>query len=130
MTTKTKQKLFIASLNRRFPRRVLQSICSDYNSFQIVFDLPRKRHLKVKLTAFAKENGTVEMYEQVHGTEPGRFWLLDSSQYTFDETDPLPLLTKWLKRAIGTEANGYEGSFAEVLLAAFREDKAKEKTKV
>lgn len=121
MTEKTGQKMFIESLDKQHPERVLKVIQLEYMGFSVIFDLPAKRSLKVTINAYAKEDNTVEVYEHLIGSERhGRYWLIDSGHFIVDGTDPLPLLTGYLATALGGIEHGYEGSFAEVILAAFR----------
>lgn len=112
------------TLARRYPGRVLKNIRFEYGGFDVHFDLPRKRHLSISVSAYARENGTIEVYETAKGSDSSHYWLIDGNSYTVDGTDPLPLLTSYLKTAIGGIEHGYEGSFAEVILTAFRGEKA------
>lgn len=123
MTTKTKQKM-LHTLARRFPGRVLRNIRFEYGGFQALFDLPRKRRLEISVSAYAKENGTIEVYETIKGSDSHRYWLIDGNSDTVDGADPLPLLTSYLRTTIGGIEHGYEGSFAEIILTAFRNEKA------
>ena len=126
MTDKTGQKMFIKSLNEHHPERVLKNIRLDYMGFRALFDLPHERRLEVTINAFSKENGVLEVYEHLQGSEPGRYWLIDSGRYEVSGTDPLPLLEAYLKMTIGGIEHGYEGSFAEVVLAGYRRDVSEE----
>ena len=113
--------MFIDSLDEQHPERVLKSICLDAFGFRVVFDLPNGRTLEITIEAFTKENGTIEVYEHPKGMEPyHRYWLTESRQYEVSGTDPLPLLSSYLKRTIGGIEHSYEGSFAEVLLQSVR----------
>ena len=123
MTTKTKPKMLYA-LAQRYPGRVLKSIRFEYGGFDVHFDLPRKRHLSISVSAYAKENGTIEVYETAKGSDSHHYWLIDGNSYTVNGADPLPLLTSCLKATIGSVEHSYEGSFATMLLEqAFRESK-------
>lgn len=125
MSEKTGQPMFIDTLDEQHPERVLSSIHLDYTGFRVVFDLPAERKLQIEINAFAKENSTIEAYEHLQGRESyHRYWLVESRRYEVSGTDPLPLLTSYLKTAIGGIEHSYEGSFAEVLLAASREKRA------
>lgn len=123
MTEKTKQKT-LHTLARRYPGRVLKNIRFEYSGFHVHFDLPHKRRLEIGVSAYAKENSTIEVYETIKGSDQRRYWLIDGNSYTVDGTDPLPLLTSYLKTTLGVVEHGYEGSFVEVILAAFRDEKA------
>lgn len=118
----TERKMFIESLNEQYPECVLRSIHLEYTGFRVVFDLPSERRLDVTINAFSKEDGTIEIYEHLQGAEPYRYWLIDSNYYSVSGADPLPLLESYLRTTIGGIEHGYEGSFAEVLLAAYRRE--------
>lgn len=123
---KTGQRMYIDSLDEQHPERVLSAIRLTYAGFQVVFDLDTeerpKRKLDITINAFTKKDGTIEVYEHLKGMEPyGRYWLIDSGHFIVDGADPLPLLTGYLTTAIGGIEHGYEGSFAEVILAGVRE---------
>lgn len=122
LATKTKQKM-LHTLARRFPGRVLRNIRFEYSGFQMLFDLPRKRRLEIGVSAYAKKNGTIEVYETIKGSDQHRYWLIDGNSFTVGGTDPLALLASYLKTTIGGVEHGYEGSFAEILLASFRSEK-------
>jgi hypothetical protein len=122
MTAKTRQKT-LHTLARRYPGRVLKNIRFEYGGFDVHFDLPRKRRLAISVSAYAKENGTIEVYETAKGSNAHHYWLIDGNSYTVEGTDPLPLLTSYLKTTIGRIEHSYEGSFAEVALAVFRVEK-------
>lgn len=121
MSDKTGQAMFIDSLDEQHPDRVLRSISLDFAGFRVVFDLPDERRLEITINAFAKDDGTIEVYEHLQGAEPyHRYWLIDSGHFIVSGTDPLSLLTSYLKKTLGGIEHGYEGSFAEVLLAPWR----------
>src|SRR5215469_10146041 len=120
MTEQTTQKMFIDSLARRYPGRVLSSLQVNYSGFRAFFDLPRKRHLEINLSVYALEGDTLEIYAVARGTQPGRFWLNKSATQKVSGADPLPLLASYLSLVIGSTQQSYEGSFAEVLLTSFR----------
>lgn len=119
MIATTKPKT-LHTLARRYPGRVLKNIRFDYASFDVSFDLPRKRHLQLSVSAYASKSGTIDVYETAKGSDGHHYWLIDASSYTLKGTDPLPLLLSYLKTTIGGIEHGYEGSFAEVILASFR----------
>ena len=125
MSVKAKPKRLYL-LVRRYPGRVLSNIRFEYRGFDVRFDLPRKRHLTISVSAYEKDNGTIEVYETAKGSDSRHYWLIDGNSYTVDGTDPLPLLLSCLKSVIGSVANSYEGSFAEMILAAFRSEKPEE----
>jgi len=100
--------------------RIEEQITPDY-------DAQRRTMLSqgIEIKAFVKENGTIEVYEHLQGRESfHRYWLIESRRYEVSGTDPLPLLASYLRTVIGEIEHGYEGSFAEVLLASFRGEKA------
>lgn len=125
MTEKTGHPMFIDTLNEQHPDRVLSNIHMDYFGFRVVFDLPNARALEIDINAFAIEGGTIEIYEHIKGRESQyRYWLIESRHYKVRGTNHLPLLTSYLKTALGGIEHGYEGSFAEVVLAGLRDEKA------
>lgn len=119
MSTATKPKT-LHTLARRYPGRVLKNIRIEYSGFDVHFDLPRKRHLSISVSAYARGDELIEVYETAKGSDGHRYWLIDGNSYKVDGTDPLPLLLSYLKTTIGGIEHGYEGSFAEVILASFR----------
>ena len=112
--------MFIGSLERDYPGRVLKSIRADFAGFQATFDLPIERRLQIEISVFVKDHAMLEVYEHIKGSEPGRYWLTTSNHYDVSGADPLPLLETYLQTAIGGVEHGYEGSFAEVLLRSIR----------
>ena len=126
MSEKTGHPMFIESLGEQHPSRALLSISLDYTGFRVLFDLPCKRKLEIEIVAFAKENSTIEVYEHLKGSEPGRYWLINSNHYIVSGTDHLPLLKAYLRTAIGGIENSYEGSFAELILAQWRKENGKD----
>lgn len=115
--------MYIDTLGELHPERVLLHISLDYSGFRAVFDLPGKRKLGIDIAAFVKKSGVIEVYEHLRGSEPGRYWLIESRHYELAGTDPLPLLTMYLKKCIGGIEHSYEGSFAEVILAGLRSER-------
>lgn len=110
--------MFIESLDEQYPKRVLKSIRLTYEGFQVVFDLPQQRYLEITIHAFAKEDHIL-VFELLKGTESGRYWLIDSRRHAVIG-DILPLLESYLRTTIGGIEHGYEGSFAEMILASIR----------
>lgn len=109
--------MYIDAIDERHPERVLKQLYLRYTGFSVLFDLPSERQLKIEINVFAKEDNSFEVYEHVHGAESShRYWLAESNRYEADGTDPLPLLTLYLKTAIGGIEQSYEGSFASMLL--------------
>lgn len=116
--------MFIDTLDEQHPERVLNNVHLDCSGFRVRFDLPGNRGLQIEINAFAKKNGTIEVYEHLQGRETStRYWLVKSNRYYVESTDPLPLLASYLKTALGGIECSYEDSFAEVILAGLRDEK-------
>jgi len=112
--------MFIDTLSEQHPERVLRGLNLEYTGFLVYFDLPDERRLSITIHAFVNKDG-IEIYEHLQGSDQHRrCWLVESNHYIVNGTDPLPLLTSYLKTTIGGIEHGYEGSFAEVLLAGWK----------
>ena len=108
--------MFIDTLQKRFPKRVLKSIHLDYSGFTAYFDVANGKYLKLEIHAYAMLSDQLEIHEIAVGTSHRQVWLNHAYMGKIAGADPLPLLKQWLNVARGGEENGYEGSFAELII--------------
>lgn len=111
--------MFIDAIQARYPDRVLSSLHLEYMGFTANFDLPEREHLRLTMHAYVKDNAReLEIYEIAvisnraqHRAHP------HSASSIIKGSDPIPVLRRWLQIALGGSECGYEGSFAESVLA-------------
>lgn len=111
-------EMFIDTIQARYPDRVLRGMDLAFMGFTAYFDLPNKSSLKLSIHAYAKGNEKIEVYETAliynrskHLADP------HADSRIIAGSDALPVLAQWLRIALGGEECGYEGSFAEYVLA-------------
>lgn len=116
-----KNKMFIESLARRYPKRVLKTLALEYQGFTAFFDVSNGKSLKLTINAYT-HNDEIEIYEFAVGSSKHQFWLNHVYHEKVTGIDLLSSLKKWLLVTIGGIENSYEGSFAETILAAMRNE--------
>lgn len=112
-------EMFIDTIQERYPERVLLALTLEYMGFTAYFELSEESRLKLSIHAYVKDNGEeLEFYEVAVAQNRTRHLAHPHSVSSIIKgNDPIPVLRQWLQMALGGSECGYEGSFAEDVLA-------------
>jgi hypothetical protein len=108
----------IGKIEQEYPLRILSRMEIDHRSFDLVFDLPRKRHLHVVLSIFEQETD-LEVGVSLQVTSPLKLHRSEVERIRLDgEAKDIPgLLRDYLLLCVGDlERHTYEHSLTAALL--------------
>lgn len=111
-------EMFIDTIQERYPCRVLLALNLEYMGFSAYFDLPKERRIRLSIHAYAKGEEELQIYETAYVSDRSRYVEKPhAASPIIKGRDPLPVLSQWLRVALGGEECSYEGSFAEFVLS-------------